>query len=454
MCRVLFCDWPTDLTDYGRTTFFELANLSGYDIVFFDPLNFAVANDFRQNQSDLWVSEYISLSERKFMRLLATVKGSVENLREFINQGGIWVIRSNFPNSYIKVLKKSSVGNRIKYTESLTSIFFWLADFIEKYSFHYGIDHSLRFIHTQNYLYKELKNTPVKCLQTHNLASRENQTAIADNGAYGHQPVISRVTYPPCTGELYLIPYFLIQNETEKLLDVFKTTWHEKKYGPYHPDWLMPFEKKLRQVNPYTGQLIKLDHEFARLEQERHTLEDKQTRIQQLSDLLYKEGDELKDAVAKAMRIIGFRLPDPPSGFADAGFDFYLRDESGTEMVCQAEAIKDKTLPFHIFDDMISKMRHFRHGHKPKGLLIANALYEVSPINRPATFCQEIIHQNTAPGICLMSTTELFETACLILENWGNSQIDAIKESIRQDIIECKGLYEPNLRRYLSAATI
>ncbi len=454
MCKILFCDWPTDLDQHDRSTLFELNNINNYDIIFFDPLNFAIANGLRQNDTDLWVAEYTSLSERRFMKLLASVKVIVAQIKDFLNRGGVLVLRSNIPNSHIKVMKKSAVGMQIKYTESVTSLFFWLNDFIDRYSFQYGSDYTIRFLDTHHSLYRVFKEIPVKCLQTQNLIPRDNVFVIADSGTYGHQPVITRVTYPPSPGDLYLIPYFLVPEEADKLVEAFVAIWKEKKYGPFRPDWLTAFDKRLRNVNPYTNQLILNDQEMTKLEQQRQILMEKQDRIQQLADMLYKEGDDLKMAIEKAFKILGFQMPSLPGPLAGSGFDFYLRDETGIEIVCLIGASKTDPVQFDLFGEMVAQLEQSQRADKPKGLLIANAPYELPPNKRPAAFCEDIMHQNIVNGFCLMSTTRLFDLACLVLENWGYSRVGVIKESIRSDLNECTGLYEINSRRYLAAATI
>jgi len=47
--EILFCDWEIESKDFERTDLFNLPELNKYKVVFFDPINFAVKNNFRRN---------------------------------------------------------------------------------------------------------------------------------------------------------------------------------------------------------------------------------------------------------------------------------------------------------------------------------------------------------------------------------------------------------------------
>jgi len=446
-CRMLFCDWDLKSDEFDQSSLFDGVDLCQYDILFFDPLNFALKNGFRENKSDIRIAEYIPHNENDFLYYLSRVKTAMDQVRNFIDKGGIWVIRCNFPNSHINVRKKSMAGSG-QYTESVISVFFWLEEFLGKYSLQYTVEKSLQFASEANPFSYAFKNALADSIQTQNSISKGRIEVIGETSRPPHFPAITQVSYGPDQGQIYLIPKFLVPDELERLIEVFSAIFEEHSHGPYKPEWLKEFEEQLNFASPYSRALEHCDMEMKRLTHHRQEMLQKQKEVQAFTDLLYKAGIDLKRAVNKALDFLGFYFPDPPSSVTKARFDFYLRDRTVHNIVGLVVTTREAPVASGELTALQDKINQCTLGDAPKGILVANSMLNLPPEQRDTWFASDTAEASKPAEICLLSTFQLFRIVCYLLEKIDSSNLDNIKASLRKDILTCVGAFELNDRKY------
>ena len=449
MSNTLFCNWEAETGEYDSGSLLEVTSLNRYDLLFFDPHIFALNNGFRESRSDLRLAEYKSFSESEFLAFLGKIKSITGQLHDFLDAGGVWVIRAAIPNSSIRIRKPSNAGAG-KYTESIISFFFWLEEFLGNYSFQYSLGNGIRFYNSRTAIYQNLQECPVEYYQTQDRIPKGNIEIIAGTRGPTPIPALTRVSFGHNKGDIYFIPKFMVKDEYTRLIKAFGQIVWEKKYGPYKPKWIQEYDRNLTRINPHIPQIEQLEKEISRLNETKTVLEIKRDHIQSLSDLLYKTGDDLLDAVKKALSLIGFTFPSPPIAVTKARFDFYARDNDARQIVGHVAASDDHPLVMEEFERFRNKIIHCDLMDKPKGLIIANAAHNLPLDERPPCFADEVIDEASHGEYCLMSTIDLFHVVCYLLGKSDFSGIDLIKRSLQKDILGRTGLYKIDRRKYLA----
>jgi len=455
MYRALFCDWDSKPENFEYTSLFELPDLSPYQLIFFDPLEFALKNGLRKNKNELWIAEYTSVDEDELIEYLTQVRYAVEKIKDFISAGGIWIVRSDLPNSFIRVRKESvaaSINN--KYTESVIAAFFWFNEFLGKYSFQYGFDSSLYFPNRKNHIYRVFKDVPVRWVQTQNHIPGEGTEVIADNGPYSHLPVISRLAVPWGAGQIYLIPKFLDKKENQKLLEAFSQIYKDSKYGPYSPYWAGRYEKTIAKVNPYTPLLEDLEREEKRLQKLKLEYHERFREYQEFTELLYATEEDFLLTLKQTFSLFGFHVTEASDDLKKNGIGLILRDYGHPKILVRICASADTPIMFDCYYETKEKIRKCFGENPPKTIMVANAYYKESPVKRKQWFDDTIMQENWHTKYCLLTTWKLFELTCFVLENSHAQNINLIKKQIRKDLLACDALFDPTPRKYLSVTTL
>jgi len=445
--EILFCDWEIESKDFERTDLFNLPELNKYKVVFFDPMNFAVKNNFRKNVINLWARENISLPETAFQEYVARTKAAVDQIRNFIYGGGILVIRATLPNSHITVRKKSSASG-IQYVKSVISPFFWLEEFLGKYSFQHTSETKLRFLDEENILYRFFKNTTVKCQQTQNIIPKGKTEVIADSGKQSPLPIITRVTFAPKKGELFFIPEFIVKEECRLLAEAFIQIADDAAIQTLRPNWLINYEKELALASQYAQAIDEINFEIEKLKRKKASLLHKKDESEIYADLLYKSDEELLKVTKKSLRLIGLISPEPPSYIKKAKFDFYYRDKLAPHIVGQVVSTEEGPISFDLFEQFLEKLDSCKLKREDKAIFVANADFLTDPAKRREWFDEKIIVKSKAREICLLTTSELFIVACYLLGRSNSSSGKAIKESLKKDLLTCDAVFRFNQRKF------
>lgn len=447
--EILFCDWEIESKDFEQAGFFSLSKLSRYKVIFFDPLNFALKNKLRKNGNDLWVRENIFLTEIAYQDYVAKIKEAVDQIRDFIYCGGIFVICSMLPNSHITVRKKSSLSGS-QYVQSVISPFFWLEEFLGKYSFQYVKENTLRFLDEENIFHRVFKNTTIKCQQTQNVIPKAKTEVIADSGKQSRLPIITRVTFAPKKGELFFVPKFIVKEECRILAETFIQIADDTAMQSLRPSWLINYERELALASQYTQVIDEINFEIEKLKKKKASLLHKKNESEIYTDLLYKSDDELLKVVKKSLRLMGLISPEPPLYIEKAKFDFYYRDKLAPHIVGQVVSTEEGSISLELFEQFLEKLDGCKLKKGDKAIFVANADFLIDPAKRREWFDEKIIAKSKAREICLLTTSELFIVACYLLGRSDSSSGKAIKESLKKDLLACDAVFRFNQQKFFA----
>ena len=200
--KLAFANWTVDSSTYESCDLLAGVDFSGYNIVFLDPLEFAVTHELRKNCSDLSETEYYAYDEREFGRYLVGIKQGSAAIIDVLSRGGLLVLRSQIPNSHIKVRKRTTAGGGT-YTQSLLSAFFWLEEILGKYSFKSCHLRAVKFLVPNDPVSKVFGRAAVDCIQTQNVVAKGRREIIAAGGPYFKDPIVSRLTSVDWPGLVY-----------------------------------------------------------------------------------------------------------------------------------------------------------------------------------------------------------------------------------------------------------
>ncbi len=443
----MFINWPIADGLFESCDLLDGTDFSDREIVFFDPLGFATSHGLRSNDDNIAAARYIACTEEAFMRYLAGIKTASEHIRAVLSNRGVLVIRSQIPNSQFKIRKKSSVGAQT-YTESVASPFFWLEEFLGKYSFNYCNLKTVKYLVRNHPLRKIFGRSAVHLLQTQNSIGEGKAQVIAGSGVAFKSPAITRVTFDTTPGQIYLIPRFEIEREHVCLFEAFERVLHGKALGLNSPKWLGHYEIQLEHLNPFRSELEKLDHEIEVLESRKLEVLEKMEATMRLIDLLVESGPELESAARTALDFLGFDCPEGDAGMTGEVFTVTARNDTVRRVVVRVASTGfGPVLPSEL--DLLRQAIESRDPRvKPKGILIGNASRLDPPTERDTWFDPECINEARSNDFCLMSTFELYTAVCHVLSSTDSGLVDDIKSSLRQDILDCDSQFALNRRKY------
>jgi len=443
----IFVNWPVKAELDSCDLMHDSSLIKDCQVAFFNPLEFALAHGLRSNGNDISEAEYISYTENEFVKYLSAVKPAVAALQRHLVDGGILVIRSNIPNSQLRIRKKSSIGTG-SYTESLVSAFFWLEEFLGKYLFEYRNLKTIRFEMQNHPLRRVFQSVGVSCLQTQNAIRKGCVEVVANTGATPRRAAISKITYENTPGQVYLIPQFLVQDEAELLIQAFRRVLHNDRYGLERPNWLTEYESQLDVINPYRKQLDELDQKMKGLEEEKARILSKIEEVMRLVDLLVEAGPDLESAARTAMELIGFSIPEGPCRNTGDLFEVSVRGDVIERAFVKVSSSESSPIRLREIEELKDAIDSSGKRVKPKGILVGNASLKVPPTNRDVWFdmeCQNFARQH---DICLMPSFSLFAAASHCLSKSGTSLVHEIRNSIQREILDSDNPYEFNRKKY------
>lgn len=440
----MFVNWPIPDKTADSCDLLDGTDFSNHGLVFFDPLEFARAHGLRSREKNISSVEYVSCSEEAFKRYLSGIKTATASIRELLNNRGVFIIRAQIPNCQFQIRKRSSVGTH-KYTESVVSPFFWLEEYLGKYSFQYCNLNTIKFIARSHPLKKALGGYPVSLQQIQNSVDIGHSEVIAASGIAYRSPAITRVWFDHIPGQIYLIPEFVVEMEHVHLVDAFMRLLRGKSFGFDTPKWVEVYEVQLKSINPFTAELERLDREIDALEAEKNAILEKIEATMRLVDLLVESEDCLESAARTAIQTLGFNCLESNSKKADCTFE--ALSEQGNVIIRVASTDNGPVSLDELLEleDIIERQNA---KPRPKGILVGNASRLVPPTERGSWFDTDCIEKAQNSDICLMPSFELYTAACHILSKRESSHYDEMRASLRNDLMTCDSQFSLNRRKY------
>ena len=426
---------------------FDRVDLSKYNVAFFDPLEFAVQNGLRTNTNDLSEMEYVSYPETNFFNFLAETKAASESIKKFLDNNGILVIRSQIPNSQLKVRKKSSIGTS-KYTESVVSPFFWLNDFIGRYQFQYTNMNTIKFNARSNPLRKVFGGTLVVCNQTQNVIGDGNVEVIALTYPSPKYPAISRVTFKERPGQIYFIPKFRKNREWAHLIDAFERITFKKLFGVNKLTWLPSFELELEKLNPYQAELEEIELQVGNLQKRKAELLKKIEETTRLIDLLVEKEIELDLSVRTAFELLGFKTPNTLGVQQAESHELILHGDKIRRSILRVCSTENSSVRPEEIEVLMEAIEARDMKTVPKPIIVANSHRLKPPSERDNWFDSESHKLARKKDACLIPSFELYLAACYVLKNKESGMLDQIQKSLQRDILNCDCEFQLNRKKY------
>jgi hypothetical protein len=445
--RILFVNWPTDQQADHHCDLLAGHDFSDYGIVFLDPLEFAVAHGLRSNCERLSESEYISYDEREFSRFLTGIKRASESLRELLHKGGLLVIRSQIPNSHIKVRKRSSAGSG-SYTESVLSAFFWLEDILGKYTFNSCRVKAIRFVAPGDPLGKPFARAGVDCVQTQDFIEKGQREVVAAGGPYFKDPVVSRIVCDDWRGLVYVIPKFRVLHEERMLVEAFQQVVGRHKRQSSRPTWITRYLTELDELSPYQSGIDLAKAQLEAIHVQLTKLQRKQDDLRRVTSILYQHREELTSAVSTALALLEYDVRVHDACENGVVLEAVEKGIKGARLIFMAAACDEGPLPSSNLVQLTDIVDKQQSNVRVKGVLIGNADRNKPPELRTTWFDQECLELARQSDLCLLPTVELYTIIGHLLRRSDSSKLESIKTSIRRDIIACDSHFKLNRKKY------
>ncbi len=445
--KILFVNWPTDQQADHHCDLLAGHDFSDYGIVFLDPLEFAVAHGLRSNCERLSESEYISYNEREFGHFLTGIKRASESLRELLHKGGLLVIRSQIPNSHIKVRKRSSAGSG-SYTESVLSAFFWLEDILGKYTFNSCRVKAIRFVAPGDPLSKPFARAGVDCVQTQDFIEKGQREVVAAGGAYFKDPVVSRIVCDDWRGLVYVIPKFRVLHEERMLVEAFQQIVGCHKRQSRRPTWITRYNTELDELSPFKSDIDLAKAQLEAIHIQLTKLQRKQDDLRRVTSILYQCREELTSAVSIALALLEYDVRVLDACENGQVLEAVEKGTKGARVIFMAAACDEGPLPSSNLVQLIDIVDKQQSNVRVKGVLIGNADRSKPPEERTAWFDQDCLELARQSDLCLLPTLELFTIVSHLLRRSDSSNLKSIKASIRRDIFACDSHFELNRKKY------
>jgi hypothetical protein len=299
-------------------------------------------------------------------------------------------------------------------------------------------------------MFSLFRNISAECPQTQNNIPKGKVEVWANNGQINHLPVISRVTFPPDKGELFFIPKFIHRNEHLLLAKAFSKIASDNEALSQKPQWLTRFQKELDFSNPCIEQIKKLESDIKKLQKRHFLISAKSREYNNFTNLLYEKDWNLIQEVINAFMLLDFNLAESPLPLKNMESMFYGIGPGNQKIMVNVESAQDNPVGEEAYQMLADKMKECRIGSNVKGIIIANTDFLRSPNRRKEWFSEKLIAVSGKNDVCLIPTLQLFRIVCLVLNRSGSDMVNEIKKSLRNEILDCDGLFKFNDKKYLA----
>lgn len=445
--KVMFVNWSVDQGKYNHCDLLAGEDFSEYNILFLDPLEFAATHGLRDNCIDLSETEYFPFDEREFGRYLVGIKQASAGLMQLLNRGGLLVLRSQIPNSHIKVRKRTSTGSGT-YTQSLLSAFFWLEEILGKYSFKSCHLNAVRYLVPNDPVSKVFGKAAVDCIQTQNVMDKGRREVIAAGGPYFKDPIVSRLTSVDWPGLVYVTPKFSVKEETALLIDAFSQVYDRHQLNPNRPKWIGQYESQLDDLSPYRAEIDLAEAQIDALKRQLAGLQHKHEDLRQLTNMLHRERDEMGSAVESALKKIGFVIHVLSCEHNSTVWVAAETENDGDRVIFSAASSDEGPITSSAVEKFKQVVDQQKSQTPTKGVLICNADRGRPPENRTDWIEAEGLDLARQADICLIPSAEFYAIVTYLMGKADSKNLDDLKTSIRREIIACDSQLELNRKKY------
>ena len=444
---VAFINWAVNDDQFLSCDLLDGTDFSICKLVFFDPHSFAMSNSFISPDSEISKASYLSLDEPKFLRYLSKIRKALKLIKKLLANGGILVIRSNVPKVHIKVRKRRATGTT-HYIKSVVSLFFWLEDILGTYSFTYCQASTIKYLKPKNSFKQIMGNPSVDCVQTLNSVNKGKMEIIASIGKSQQTASISRITFEEHTGQVFLIPRFAVNQEYKKLIETFENISYSRNTGSVRPKWIEYYENQVRDYSPCRDRIKKVETQKEALQKQLAVLFTEQEKYEGLVDMLFENDEELQLAVYTALEILGFECKKGPKGKVLPTFKAYPSGDKTKQILVRTTSTENNSILETEITELKKAVDRSLCSSKPKGILIGNANRSVRPEQREQWFHDSILEENKKHEFCLLPSLVLFTMTCYIMTREDKDNIEELKISLRNDIINCETIFILNRNKY------
>lgn len=445
--KVMFVNWAVDLPTCESYDLLAGDDYSKCNILFLDPLEFAVTHGLRNNITDLSETEYFPFDEREFGRYLVGIKQASAGMMALLKRGGLLVLRSQIPNSHIKVSKRTSAGSGT-YTESLLSAFFWLEEILGKYSFKSCHLRAIRYLAKNDPVAKVFDKAAIDCIQTQNVITRGRREIIGAGGPYFKDPVVSRVTSLDWPGLIYLVPKFSVKDETTLLITAFTQAHERHRLNPDRPKWIDQYESQLNDLCPFRPEIVSLETQMDVLKKQLAGLQHKHEDLMQVTNMLHRESDNMEISIEIGLEKVGFKT-HVLSGVADGMVWVAMgKENDGDKLIFGAVSSDEGPIESSQVENFAQIVAQQKSKSPTKGVLIGNADRGKPPEKRTEWFDFEALELARQADICLMPSAEFFTIITYLMNKADSKNLDDLKSSIRREIMACDSQFELSRKKY------
>lgn len=200
------------------------------------------------------------------------------------------------------------------------------------------------------------------------------------------------------------------------------------------PEWAKSAEFELEGERKLNDEIAAVKHDLKEFKKKRQKLEQNLADSNRLKALLYGSGRELENAVAKALKILGFKAVQTDTKDPLMENDGVFQSPEGIILV-EVEGKKTKSVNLDKLRQLHDKISiHLdKHSVEPKGVLAGNTCLD-QPLNdrgdEALYFTDPVKKRATTTNVALLRTPDLFRAAQQCLKNKDKKLAKKFRETI------------------------
>ena len=198
------------------------------------------------------------------------------------------------------------------------------------------------------------------------------------------------------------------------------------------PQWALADRYATKQETALSQRQTQIQSEIGGLEKELENVKADLVKAGSLKALLFEQGGALEDAVLEAMSVMGFKAERYED--SDSEFDAVLTCSEG-RCIGEVEGRDNKAIAIgkmrQLETNILEDLERDEVSEPANGLLFGNGFRLTSPQDRPQEqFTEKCVMAAKRNGTALIRTTELFEVAKALADNYDEEFAAACRNAI------------------------